>query len=300
VAEQHITASIITYVRAKKQRGDWYGRTPKVYGRHLMLFAASLPPSVAADPSKTQRKHVQAWIDRDASHSPAYMRVQLSAVRGFYRWMQVERRISHDPTLGVTTPPVPEGLARNFTLAERDVLIEVAGRDPRDLLCCSLAFYDAHRRGEIAAADVADVDLARGVIAVHGKGYRGAVSRRVPFSATTRRALGLYLAADPHSSGPLIRSRVDGSRLSPQRIGEIIGNVIRDAGLKIAPWDGRSSHAGRHTVGAELVEAGIPDRVGMKFVGHKSHANWMRYSNGAVADLLVVHDIRGESELDLR
>lgn len=295
--DKQTVGHVITYVRLKQQRGEWWGRTVDVYRRHLFSFAASLPPSVQADVKKVQRKHVQAWLDRDPKHSPAYKRVQLSAVRGFCRWLVVEGKAPKDATVGVSVPDVPEPPPRAFTVDERATLLEVAQRDPRDLLCCSLCFNDAFRRGEVAKALVDDVDFRTRTISVRGKGYRGKVSRIVPYSQTTHRALTAYLASDPHTAGPLIRSRVDGSAVSSATVGEIVASVIRDAGLKRYAGDGRSSHAGRHTVACELVEAGVEDRVGMKFLGHKSHANWQRYHNAAVLDLLVVHQVRGEADL---
>lgn len=289
-----LVALVITFWRLKQARGEWWGRTPLVYRRHLSSFLASLPPSARLDGRKVKPEHIEAWAFRDPSHSPSYQRVQLVPVRGFFKWLTVTGKIPKDPCAGVPSPEVPEALPRAFAREDHQLLLATAERDPRDLLAVSLAFNDAHRRAEIALANVEDIDFRLGVIAVHGKGYRGKVSRRVPYSATTKRALTLYLASDPHSSGPLVRNRVTGGRLSAARVGEIIGDVIRDAGLKLHPGDGRSSHAGRHTVATELVEADVPDRIGMKFMGHKSHANWQRYHNGAVLDLMVVHDVRGE------
>jgi integrase/recombinase XerD len=284
----------MTYARQKTDRGDWYGRTTTVYRRHLFSFAASLPPSVAQDAHKVTRRHVQAWLDRNPRHSPAYKRVQLSAVRGFFRWLVLDRGLKRDPTLGVTVPDVPEPPPRAFTAAERLQLLTVAERDPRDLLVCSLCFNDAHRRGEVSRLLVEDIDWAHGTLAVRGKGYRGRISRVIPYSQTTARALHAHLDREPATTGPVVRSRITGNGLSPSRVGELVAAVIRDAGLKFHPGDGRSSHSGRHTVATELVEAGIEDRIGMRFLGHKSHANWQRYHQGAVLDLRQVHEVRGE------
>jgi integrase/recombinase XerD len=283
----------MTYARMKTERGDWYGRTTTVYRRHLFSFCASLPPSVAADGTKVARRHVQSWLDHPG-HAPAYRRIRLSAVRGFFRWLCLEKGLRKDPTVGVVVPDVPEGPPRAFTPPERLALLSVAERDPRDLLCVSLCFNDAFRRGEVARLLVEDVDWSRQTLSVRGKGYRGNVSRVIPYSQTTGRALHAYLAREPAAAGHVVRSRVTGTGLSPARVGELVAHCITDAGLKFYPGDGRSSHSGRHSVAVDLVEAGVEDRIGMKFLGHRSHANWQRYHRGAVMDLRVVHDLRGE------
>lgn len=294
--DEEVVRVAISYVNVKIRRGDWWGRTVSVYRRHLLGFAASLSERVASAIRRVRRQHIQAWLDDPGPrHSPAYRRVRYSAVRGMFRWATLEGKIDRDPCVDIEIPDIPQPVPRSFTDEEIAALFRCAHRDPRDLVCVSLCWNEMLRRAEVANALIEDIDFHRRTLSVRGKGYRGKVSRIIRLSDETLDAINGYLRVEPARGGHLIRSRIiPGTGVSPSRIGEIVAAVIRDAGLKNYPWDGRSSHAGRHSGLTHALEDGVPAEVLRRFVGHRSDAHLARYTAGAVLDYDQIHTKRAE------
>jgi integrase len=290
----HITQAITTYTRMKVERGDWWGETITKFRSHLWDFALALPPAVAANITRVKADHLRMWVHNPA-HSIAYRRNRLVAVRGMFRWLHADGRIPRDPTVGVTAGQVPESTPRSFSDDEVEQLFAVACRDPRELLCVSLCWNEGVRRSEVAKALIEDVVWRTSTMAIRGKLYRGRVSRTIALSPETVEAMKGYLVSEPAGAGPLVRSRrVGGGPLTSHGVGQIISVVIKDAGLKWFPFDGRSSHAGRHTSATQALEAGAEPELIKRQHGWQSDAMLHRYTKAAALDLHRIHVLRAE------
>jgi len=114
----------------------------------------------------------------------------------------------------------------------RDEATTPKGR--RDLALVRLLHDLALRRAEAVALDLADIDLARGVLQVTGKGKTAKVPITLP--DPTRRARADWLAARGPEPGPLFR-RLDhaagttGGRLTGRAVHQIVGALGRRAQL---------------------------------------------------------------------
>lgn len=287
----------ITYVNMKVTRGDWWGESARQPRRTLWDFARWVPRRVAQSVAAVKLKHVQGFLDAaGTAHSAQYRRHRLGTLRGFFGWLRRTGRIQRDPTEGAHVPDVPESAPRAFSDDDVATLFSQARSDPRTLVCVSLLWNEGFRRIEVARAQIDDIDDRTRTIGVRGKFYRGEISRRAALSDETIRAIDRYLATVPHrGTGPLVRSRRNiGEGLDRDTIGRIVAQCIRDAGLKRFPWDGRSSHAGRHTAATQSLEAGVPPTLIKRQFGWKSDAMLERYGKSAALDLHVVHELRDE------
>jgi len=129
------------------------------------------------------------------------------------------------------------------------------------LLRCGL------RRAEVAAAEVADVDLAGGGIRVMGKGGK---ERQVPFPAGGIDALADWLTLRGDAAGPLFRGvnkggRLVGAGLTGQAVYGILQRRAREAGVAdVRPHDWR-----RSTIG-DLLDAQVDVSTVARIVGHAS------------------------------
>ncbi|MCC6192235.1 MAG: tyrosine-type recombinase/integrase [Anaerolineales bacterium] len=103
---------------------------------------------------------------------------------------------------GVRKPKVDQEVPHFLSVAEmqrfRDALL--TSLLPVRNLAVGLVFLDCGaRRGEVASAAVADLDITTGVLTIRrGKGGKG---RRVPLTSTTIYALRCWLAVRPASLG---------------------------------------------------------------------------------------------------
>lgn len=94
-----------------------------------------------------------------------------SIVRSFFRWAAAEGRIPYDPTPNLKAPPRRN---RERMAYRRDVLQRLVAAQPssRDQCALQLLCRMALRKNELRVLRVKDIDLARDLLVVHGKGGR--------------------------------------------------------------------------------------------------------------------------------
>jgi integrase/recombinase XerD len=135
---------------------------------------------------------------------------KLSALRHLYRYLLLDKKIEHDPTLDIESPRqwkvLPKSLARDeveSTLASPAAMLangqhhskDAAALAVRDRAMLELLYAGALRVSEMVNATVEDLKLDAGYMLVHGKGDK---ERIVPLGRPAQEALGAYLAHARH------------------------------------------------------------------------------------------------------
>lgn len=272
----------LRYIADRKARGEIGDRTAEGLRCKLWDFATN----TAARPANINRRHIEQWMARPGL-SPAYRRARLSAVRVFCRWCIVHGHMRRDPTLGIAAPRLPAYLPRSLPSAAVAQVLEVTP-DPRGRLIVLLSVQEGLRRVEVARSELGDVDLHNRTMGVRGKGGHGKVTRTVPLSDQTVRALDCYLAVEGHRAGPLVRNRVHPDRgLTPHTVGDLVAGWMADAGVKEAAGDGRSMHALRHSCANHMLDEGATLPEVQQMLGHSSIRNTEVYTRGRVENLRV-------------
>src|ERR1700726_1160390 len=131
---------------------------------------------------------------------------KLSALRHLYRYLLLDKRIEHDPTLNIESPRqwkvLPKSLARDeveSTLASPAALLanghrnskDAAALAARDRAMLELLYAGALRVSEIVNATLEDLKLESGYMLVRGKGDK---ERIPPLGKPAQDALTEYLA----------------------------------------------------------------------------------------------------------
>lgn len=270
------------YIGTRHQAGHLNDRSAEVLRSKLRIFADHAPDN----PARLHRRHAERYVGARGL-AASTRRGRLSAIRGFARWLILERIVDHDWTLGVEAPKVPQGLPRFLTDDEARRAV-AACPDRRTRLCVTLMLQEGLRRTEVARMLRQDIDRARGAMIVRGKGYEGRGSRVLPVSDETMAAVDAYVAERPGTVGPLVvshRHRFELVALSAARIGEIVTGVLVDAGVKAVAGDGKSPHALRHTMAQHMVDRGADVRQVQSALGHAHLKTTEVYLRGDVADL---------------
>ena len=151
---------------------------------------------------------------------------KLSALRHLYRYLLLDKRIEHDPTLDIESPRqwkvLPKSLARDeveSTLASPAALLATGARHSKDAAALAardramleLLYAGALRVSEIVNATLEDLKLDAGYMLVRGKGDK---ERIVPLGRPAQDALAEYLA---QGRPVLAESKVKNPHLSLQR-----------------------------------------------------------------------------------
>ena len=131
---------------------------------------------------------------------------KLSALRHLYRYLLLDKRIDHDPTLNIESPRqwkvLPKSLARDeveSTLASPAIRLANGHRNSkdagalaaRDRAMLELLYAGALRVSEMVNATLEDLKLESGYMIVRGKGDK---ERIVPLGKAAQDAIADYLA----------------------------------------------------------------------------------------------------------
>jgi integrase len=123
--------------------------------------------------------------------------------------------------------------------------------DSRERLIVTLGLQLGLRRMEIAALELGDISLRENTLIVrHGKGGH---ARLLPLTVAARDAVVAYLAEYRISAGPLIRQlRYPERGIGANYVSRMASRLAFEAGVKVAPGDGVSSHSWRHTAASDV------------------------------------------------
>ncbi|MEV4661514.1 tyrosine recombinase XerC [Micromonospora echinofusca] len=156
----------------------------------------------------------------------------------------------------------------------------------RDRALLELLYGTGVRISEACGLDVADVDHARRVVRVFGKGGR---ERAVPYGVPAQRALDEWLRhgrpalAAPRSRDALLLG-ARGGRLNPTTARRIVGGYAQAAGLPPV-----SPHGLRHSAATHLLEGGADLRAVQELLGHSSLASTQIYTHVSVERLRAAY-----------
>lgn len=234
---------------------------------------------------RLSRRDVERWQESRSYLRRSTLRNQTSKVRVFCAWLWHEGYVTRDVFDGVARTKVPKSLPRGLDDADVDAVLAVCP-DNRARAIVWLELGSAMRRCEVSRAEVGDWDRRAEAMLVHGKGDK---ERWVPIVGPVVRALDAYLDEYPTgASGPLIRSyNRPWSPLTPDAIGRLTSQWFADAGVKKAPWDGKSGHALRHTAATDSLDEGADIRDVQELLGHEHLSTTAVYAGKARMERLA-------------
>ena len=298
-----MVVAYLAYLRVEKGMRP---ATCEAYARDLEQFAEQVERRNAL--LLTAREaDVQDFMARlRANHVDARsVARKLSCLRGFYRWLLLDKRISHDPTVTIETPAswkvLPKSLAEGEVaeMLDRSAAAahapQVEGRSAdaaalalRDHAILELLYAGGLRVGEIVALGEADLHLDQARAQVRGKGDK---ERIVPLGRKAIEALEEYLKrARPVLAGAgrprALFLSVRGRSLTRQWVWEMVRGASSGgdgSGRKASP------HMLRHSCATHMVEHGADLRSVQRLLGHADIATTQVYTHVAMEHLRRVH-----------
>jgi integrase/recombinase XerD len=248
---------------------------------------------------------------------------KLSCLRGFYRWLLLDRRIHHDPTINIESPKawkvLPKSLAESEVIAMLDTAAIAAAHPQaratalRDSAILELLYAGGLRVSEITALSTGDLQLDAGRVHVRGKSDK---ERIVPLGRTAIDALEAYLREGrPHLEriSSARKSRPTGARIALARPTRLRQDVSREHGFqKDRAWlflslrgmpltrqwvwqlvrtanPDASPHRLRHSCATHMVEHGADLRSVQLLLGHADISTTQVYTHLALGRLKAVH-----------
>jgi integrase/recombinase XerD len=214
---------------------------------------------------------------------------KLSCLRGFYRWLLLDKRIECDPTVNLESPSawkvLPKSLAQTevASMLERADVPQADAVALRDHAILELLYAGGLRVSELTGLREEDLSLDAGRVLVRGKGDK---ERIVPLGRAAIKAIEKYL----REARPLLRRKrgrvagqlflsVRGAPLTRQWVWQLVKSA-----------DGHASpHMLRHSCATHMVEHGADLRTVQTLLGHADIATAQVYTHLALGRLKAVH-----------
>jgi integrase/recombinase XerD len=218
---------------------------------------------------------------------------QLSALRGFFRFLVRERAVAEDPTTGLDRPRLARKLPRVLSFEEVTRLLaapdESSDRGLTHAAMLHLMYASGLRVSELCSLRIGDVDLTRGVVSPHGKGGK---RRLVPVGEAAMNRVSAYVRDVRPRTAAARRANETFLFLSPRGGGfsrDGFWRMIRRyaVGVGISPLP--SPHKLRHSFATHLLRGGADLRAVQAMLGHADLGTTEIYTHVAADHVRAVH-----------
>lgn len=286
--EKDLQVKFLTYLAVEKGLAP---NTLAAYDRDLKKYFHTMQ---GKDPDGISPSDVRAFLtglSGSGIAAPSIAR-NLTAVRGFHKFLQIDGLAQSDPTVNLETPRGWKRLPKTLSMVEVDALL--AQPDPvtllglRDKAMLELLYATGIRVSELVGLRLQDVNLERGFLVVMGKGSK---ERAVPLGEAAADAVTSYLerarrlllkSAD--SEFLFISSRRRG--ITRQMFWERIKLHARTAGITSSI----SPHTLRHCFATHLLDNGADLRAVQAMLGHADISTTQIYTHVSRERLKQIHE----------
>ena len=261
-------------------------RTLKAYRQALTAFRAENKTPWKKCTVDDFRDYLFAIMKRGQARS--YVRLQFSALRTLYQFLAARKGLRRNPVREVQLPKIEKKLPLVLTRQQIEELLAAPTRVAknraapvwmplRDVAIMELFYSSGLRLSELAALDVADVDLFTESIRVLGKGRK---ERVCPVGLPALEAISRYRATGNVHSGPLFINKAR-RRISTRSIWLILKRYLRHTSIPISI----SPHKLRHSFATHLLDRGADLRSVQALLGHASLSTTQIYTHVTVERL---------------
>lgn len=237
-------------------------------------------------PAELTKSNVIGWLGAQGGNTTSTVRLRLTAIKLFARWLANAEGLDADAVLAVKPPKSDQPAVPDLSEAELGRMLKACGgtelRDKRDKAMLVLLAETGLRAAEMLALDVTDIDLDGCVAHIRrGKGGKG---RRVRFSPGAAAVVDRYVRARHRviahpAQGPLwISNR--GARLSYTGLVATLKGRAKDAGVV-----GFHVHRLRHTAAVRWLRSGGTETGLMAQSGWTTNTMVGRYVKAASEQL---------------
>ena len=264
--------------------------TVSAYGHDLDALAAFLRRR-GRSPLSAVAADVDAYFDGAGGDGRATsVARRMAAVRGLFRFLIREDRLTADPAANLHSPRRGRPLPKVLSVAEVEAIlgqVRAAGAaGQRDLAMIELLYGCGLRASELIGLREADIDLEGGLLRCLGKGGK---ERVVPLGSHAILATERYVNDGRRS---LLRGRrldelfvnAHGRPLTRQGLHYILHRYVEAAGIRRPV----GAHVFRHSFATHMVRAGADLRSVQEMLGHADVSTTQVYTHVTVEHLREV------------
>jgi integrase/recombinase XerD len=280
----------LDHLRVERRLAD---HTLESYARDLRALAA-FAAGLKRQPESLGRSALEAFVRQQmaAGLSPRSVARAVAAIRGFYRFLVLDRRLDLSPAEDLQPPRAWPSLPRFLSLEEVDALIDAPDVSTplglRDRAMIELLYATGLRVSELVSVRPADLHLDDHYLTCIGKGNK---ERLVPVGEQAALWIRRYqrdarnvLAKGRPSPRLFVNAR--GQPLS--RVG--FWKILKSYGRKTGLTRSLSPHVVRHSFATHLLERGADLRAIQMMLGHADLSTTQIYTHVLEARLRSIYD----------
>jgi len=269
--------------------------TLKAYGGDLADFAGFLEERGIDEPAALTRRALRSWLAELDERGLAKSSVQrkLSAVRGLLDHLVREGLLESSPASGLRQRRGGRHLPA--VLSEEEIETLLAAPDAttplgrRDRAILEVMYSAGTRAAETVGLDRDDLDLARGIARVLGKGRK---ERLAALGRPAVEALREYLSdprrPKPASAAPkAVFLNRSGGRLSTRSLERLIAKAAQRAGIRRHT----TPHTLRHSFATHLLNRGADLRAVQELLGHAHLVTTQIYTHVSIERLREIYEL---------
>ncbi len=290
-ADGRLVDQYVVHLRVERRLAD---NSVESYARDLVLlsrFAAGQGRALA----ELSRQDLEAFVRQlmAEGRSPRSVARIVACLRGFYRYLVVERRLAATPAEDVKAPRAWPALPKYLSVEEVDRLLATPDvrtpRGLRDRALIELLYATGLRVSELVGLRAADINIEAQYLTCTGKGSK---QRLVPMGDEAAGWIARYLR---EGRPALLRGRASARLFVNARGGTSLGRVgfwrILKAYATAAGLRARiSPHVLRHSFATHLLERGADLRAIQMMLGHADLSTTQIYTHVREARMRTVYD----------
>jgi integrase/recombinase XerD len=283
-------AAYLDHLRVERRLA---GHTLESYARDLSALVA-FADETGRRAEALDRASLEEFVRRQMTRglSPRSVARAVAAVRGFYRFLVVDRQLDRNPADDLRPPRAWPALPKCLSLEEVDRLIAqpdiTTVRGLRDRAMIELLYATGLRVSELVGVRAADLHLDEQYLTCIGKGSK---ERIVPIGEQASEWITRYQSTARRDlmkgrATPRLFLNARGGALSRVGFWKILKQYGRAAGLPRT----LSPHVLRHSFATHLLERGADLRAIQLMLGHADLSTTQIYTHVLEARLRTVYD----------
>jgi integrase/recombinase XerD len=290
-AEDNFKFAILDYIDYLHERA-LAAMTIDSYRRDLAGFTRFALDRGCFGVEDLRPEHIRAYLaeEKAANKNPSTLRRRISAIRGFCRFLLMDKRQATDISSNLQTPKISKSLPFVLSVEQMDRLLSLPNLSTalglRDKAMLETMYACGLRVSELTGITVHDINLELGLIRVMGKGGK---ERIIPIGSFALEAIAAYLQNSRHlllkaqTSQELFLNRL-GNGLSRSGFWRILTAYGQRIGLDIHP------HTMRHSAATHMMENGADLRIIQEFLGHSDIMTTQIYTHLSKSQLKRVYN----------